>query len=126
MAELGLRPEEGGKNFNFKKNKDTLYMSGPEDASMWAEKLKDVTGQEPLRLRAPVKSQQVPGASSAVRTRTEPVPPEMIQYQNPQGAWESVKKLLKKDNPAGPGVNEKQMKLLAAMLGLSGVQSLRE
>lgn len=95
VAELGLRPEQGGKNFAFAKNKDKLYMSPEEHAAMWAQKLEDTTGSPALQLRTPLKSEQVPGANAAVRTRTEAVPPERLQYKSPSGQWRAVNKLLK-------------------------------
>jgi hypothetical protein len=94
IAELGLRPEEGGKNFKFKKNAGRVYMSGPEHADMWAGKLRDVLGSEPVRLRTPLGSQAVPGADASVRIRTEPVPPERLQYLAPTGSWRPIKSLL--------------------------------
>ncbi len=118
IAELGLRPEEGGKNFSFSKNKGRVYMSPESDAEMWASKLKDLSGEEPLQLRTSAPAEQVPGASSAVKIRTQPVAPERIQYKTAAG-WEPLKRLLRErgaDVPAN--ISEHQLKLLAAALGV--------
>lgn len=98
IAEVGLRPEQGGKNFAFKKNQGRVYMSGADEAPMWAEKLKDFSGKEPIQLRTPLKAEPVPGADKAVKVRTEPVPPERLQYKTPEGEWRPAKEL----KPAEP------------------------
>ncbi len=126
IAELGLRPEQGGKNFSFAKNKDRVFMSDAEDADMWAEKLKDLAGEEPLRLRTTAPSQQVPGASTAVKTRTEPVAPERIQYRNPEGDWRGVKEL-KQAEPTSGLSKEDQLKMwMAFMAGGAGLKGATE
>ena len=111
IAELGLRPELGGKNFAFKKNQGRVYMSGPEEASMWAQKLEDFSGQKPLELRTPLASEAVPGADKAVRMRTEAVPPSRLQYKSGSGQWRSVTDLLEQPQTE-TGVNPDQLELL--------------
>lgn len=75
----GLSPREGGKNFAFKKNQNVLYFSGPEEAPMWAQKLRDVAGEDVARLRTALPTKAVPGANAAVRVRTDPVAPNKLQ-----------------------------------------------
>lgn len=119
IAELGLRPEEGGKNFAFKKNQGRVYMSPEKDAEMWASKLKDLSGEEPLQIRTTAPAQTVPGANDAVRIRTDAVQPERLQYKTAAG-WEPLKRLLEKkvSGPLPPNMSEHQLKLLAAALGV--------
>lgn len=122
IADLGLRPEHGGKNFAFNKNKGRVYMSGQDDADMWAQKLKDFSGEEPLRLRTTAPAQQVPGAAEGVKIRTEPVAPERVQYRNPEGLWRSIKEL-RPELPESIKNNPDQLKWWAALLGLGSAAS---
>lgn len=94
-------------------------MAPEADADMWASKLRDVSGEEPLQLRTTAPSQFVPGANSAVKIRTQAVEPGRIQYKADTG-WEPVKKLLeaRRGKSLPPNISEQQLKLLAAALGI--------
>ena len=93
IGELGLRPEQGGKNFDFAKNKNSIYMSRPEDAPMWADKVQGLTGEPPLELRTTAPAVTPPGANPAVRVRSEAIAPERIQVKNAEGGWGPVSDL---------------------------------
>lgn len=97
ISELGLRPEEGGKNFAFAKNRGRVYMSPAGEADMWRQKVTDATGLPATTLRTTAPVDMVPGANQAVQMRTSPVAPDRIQYQTPSGEWRSVKELSKED-----------------------------
>lgn len=97
ISELGLRPEEGGKNFAFAKNRGRVYMSPAGEADMWRQKVTDATGLPATTLRTTAPVDKVPGANQAVQMRTSPVAPERIQYQTPSGEWRSVKELSKEE-----------------------------
>lgn len=122
IAELGLRPEQGGKNFAFKKNQGQVYMSGPDDAPMWADKLKDFSGEDPLELRTTAPASTPEGANRAVKTRTEPVAPERIQYKSPEG-WRPVKELRPAAPAAASGMSPEQLKWWLALLGIGSAAS---
>lgn len=97
ISELGLRPEEGGKNFAFAKNRGRVYMSPAGEADMWRQKVTDATGLPATTLRTTAPVDMVPGANQAVQMRTTPVAPERIQYQTPSGEWRNVTELSKED-----------------------------
>lgn len=80
----GLKPREGGKNFAFKKNKGVVYFGREADAPMWAEKLRDTTGEDVARLRTASKTEQVPGANEAVRVSRKTIPPPELEYLDPE------------------------------------------
>lgn len=108
IAELGLRPEQGGKNFKMKKNAGRVYMSPPEEADMWARKLEDTAGQKALKLRTTAPAQQRPNSAKGLLAREEPVAPERIQYQNKTNEWRPMKELLptKSAPPQGPSPDQ--------------------
>lgn len=110
IAEVGLRPEQGGKNFDFSKNRGRVYMSDETHAPMWKQKLEDVSGEPALELRTPLSSKQVPGANAAVRIREDAIPPDRLQYKSPEGQWKGVKDLLG-DEPVVPTSSSQQSPL---------------
>lgn len=94
IAKNGLSPEMGGRNFNFAKNRGRIYMSNESDAPMWAQKLRDFSGEEPLQLRTKLPAESVQGSNEAVRVRTRPVPPEALEARTPSGQWASLRDVL--------------------------------
>lgn len=97
ISELGLRPEEGGKNFAFAKNRGRVYMSPAGEADMWKQKVTDATGMPATTLRTTAPVEMVPGANQAVQMRTSPVAPERLQYKTSNGDWRSVTELSRED-----------------------------
>jgi hypothetical protein len=90
IAESGLQPSSGGKNFPFKKNSDKIYLTDPESAPTWGEKLRDATGKEISEIRTTKPVKDVPGANESIKIRTEAIPPTRLEMKTPEG-WKQLK-----------------------------------
>jgi hypothetical protein len=89
IAARGLDPKQGGKNYDFAKNRDRIFFSPEKYQDDWHGNIGDVTGGGPvvkLRTRQPTQAQE--GANESVRYRREHTAVEHLEFKDPAtGEW---------------------------------------
>lgn len=90
IADKGIQPAQGGKNFPFAKNKGVTYLTDPESAPAWGEKVADATGKPVTELRTTKPAYPVPGANESVRVSENDIPPERLEMKTPDG-WSPLR-----------------------------------
>jgi len=102
IAEKGLLPSEGGKNFGWAHNKGRVFFS-PEGAKFDESKIMDAAGADSVtRYRARATVAPVKGANESVMQRDTPVSPDRLEVQDPDGTWRRLRPDLPPPPTHGP------------------------
>lgn len=127
IAEKGLLPSEGGKNYGLPKNKGVMHfgVDSPEkplvpEMQRWLSEVGDAAdpaageaggkAMSMLRTSAPVQTPppkygpqgQVYQSGRGIKIRTEPTPPDAIEYLDPdEGVWRAITDYGKPKLPRG-------------------------